>query len=128
MVQTTNDLFLICQNDGEFSGKPLKNLLDQIEPPIGMAFAEGGWIERVPRFDLFFMSKQQYDSCRNKGQIPLRLTVYTKEFFKWDYSDRKSYTASPWEWTKDDIVRYGNLTVTFIRVSGICQPCEEQTK
>jgi hypothetical protein len=122
MVQTPRDLPLLCQNDGEFVGKSLKSLLDQIEPSIGMVFAEGGWSEVAPRFSFYFMMRQQFDSCRNAEKTPLRLTVYTKEFFKWEYNERKSYLTSPFEWTKKDIESYGNLTVAFIRVSGVCQP------
>lgn len=122
MVQTPRDLLLLCQNDGVFLGKSLKSLLDQIEPSIGMVFAEGGWSEVAPRLSFYFMTKQQFDSCRNVEKTPLRLTIYTKEFFKWEYNERKNYLIVPFEWTKEDLERYSNLTVAFVRVSGMCQP------
>ncbi len=122
MVQTPSDLVLLCQNDGEFVGKPLVNLLNKLKPAVRMVFAEGGWSEVAPSFSFYFMTKQQFDTCRNANNTPLRLTVYTKEFFKWEYSDRRKYLALPFEWTKEDSEQYGNLTVDFIRVSGVCSP------
>jgi hypothetical protein len=122
MVQTPRDLFLLCQNDGEFLGKTLKDLLDQIEPAVGMLFAEGGWSEVAPMFSFYLMTRQQFDSCRKLDNTPLRITIYTKEFFQWEFKSRQREGVLPWEWTKEDAERYGNLTVSFIRVSGECQP------
>ncbi len=124
LVQTAKDIHVVCRKENEFLGRPLKALLQELKPAIKMVFAEGGWAEQAPHFSFFFMPKQGFDSCRRQGSLPLRLTVYVKDFFQWTYDNRgkEHYLA----WTKDDEEKYGDLPIIAIRVAGACEPCEAQ--
>ena len=121
MVQKPKDIFIVCQKENLFIGKPLKVLLKELKPPIKIVFAEGGWSEQAPQFHFFFMSKQEFDNCRRQAKLPLRLNVYVKEFFQWyEIRSKDQYVV----WEKADEEKYGDLIITAIRVAGECDPCE----
>jgi hypothetical protein len=125
LVQSPNDLLILCQKDNQFIGKPLTSLLMEIKPSIKIVFAQGGWAEQAPAFFFYFMSRTQFDSCRSKGTLPLRLVVYVKEYFQWSYQERRKTRKDFISWTKEDTETYGNLTVLAIRISGQCDPCND---
>jgi hypothetical protein len=122
MVQTPMDAFLVCQRDDEFIGKPLTTLLKEIKPPIKMVYAREGSTEQAPMFSFFFTSRQGFDKQRRKGKLPLRITVYLKEAFKWKEWVKDHY----WDWLKEDEGKYGNLTIAAIRVAGVYEHCDNE--
>ena len=126
LVQTPHDIYLLCQKDNEFVGKPLRVLLKEMKPPIKRVFAEGGWFEKAPMFSFFFVTKKGYNDCSKYGNRSFQIRVYLNEFFRWKPEDKdknyKQYTT----WTKEDEEKYGQLVVTAIRVSGNCHTCIEE--
>ncbi len=125
MVQTPKDLFIVCQKDEQFIGKPLKTLFMEIKPPIKLVLAEGGWVERAPRFTFFLTSKQVYDKYRRDDKFPIRITVFLKETFEWTWEGRNRTREHYLDWTKEDEEKYRNLTISAIRVSGEYDACYE---
>src|SRR5215212_1362605 len=85
IVQTPKDILIVCQKDQQFIGKPLSTLFKEIKPPIRLVLAEGGWSEVAPRFTFFFTSMQVYQKYRREDKFPLRLTVYIRDPFKWEW-------------------------------------------
>jgi hypothetical protein len=126
MVQTPGHLLILCQKDAQFIGRPLKDLFKEIKPPIRLVLAEGGWAEVAPRFTFFFTSIQVYKNYRRQDQFPLRLTVYLKDPFKWEWEKRRGFKNQDHylDWMKEDEETYGNLIITAIRVTGAYNACD----
>lgn len=127
MVQTPKDLYLICQRDDQFIGKPLKCLFQQIKPTITLVLSREGWVPEVaPLFTFFFTSMEVYKKYRGQDKFPLRLTVYLKDPYKWEGEKRKGYKDRDHylDWTKQDEETYGNCIITAIRVAGEYNECD----
>ena len=127
MVQTPKDIHMLCQKDNLFVGKPLEFLLKEIKPVIRLVLAREGWVPEVaPLFTFFFTSMDVYKKYRQKDSFPLRLTVYLREPFKWEWEKRKGHQNRDHylDWTKEDAVRYGHLIVSAIRVAGEYNACD----
>lgn len=121
LVQTPKDLYLLCQHDDRFVGKPLKYLFSELKPRVTFVFAREGWKPEVaPLFAFFFTSRVVYDQYRRANQFPLQLKVYVSEPFKWDQEKRAAKDGMHrLDWTKEDEERYGDLVVTAINVTGM---------
>lgn len=130
MVQTPKDLFLICQHDMQFIGKPLKELFKEIKPQIKLVQAREGWVPEVaPLFSFFFTSIDVYKNYRQQEKVPLHLIVYIKEPFKWEYEKRKGFKDKDHylDWTKEDEEKYGNCIIMAIRVAGEYNVCDYES-
>lgn len=95
-----------------FIDKPLKNLLKEIKPELKMVRTE---IEQHSYFSFYFISHKEALRLP-MDSIPLGFYVYIKEPFDWDADKRAKETQ--YEWTKDDLEEYGNLTVGRIKIRG----------
>ena len=71
---------------------------------------------RLGYFIFRFVEARKYDSSRMNEKTPIQITVFVKEPFEWD--KRNTSIEKKFSWTKEDIKKYGNLTVVGIRVSG----------
>lgn len=128
MVQTPKDIYLICQKDDQFVGKPLKFLFREIKPSIKLVLPREGWVPEVaPLFTFFFTSMYVYRKYRQQDKFPIRLTVYLKDPLKWEWEKRKGYKDRNHylDWTKDDEEKYGNCIITAIGVAGEYNECDD---
>ncbi len=113
LVQAPNDAYKLKANEQQFLDKPLKDLLVQIKPEIKTAWATSG---DQSYFSFYFINPENFKDGRAIGQNHLGLFVYVKEKIDWKYENRPP--GKELLWTKDDIQKYGDLTVTRIRVIG----------
>jgi hypothetical protein len=130
MVQTPEDIYLICQKDDQFIGKPLKFLFREIKPAITLVLPREGWVPEVaPLFTFFFTSMDVYKKYRQQDKFPLRLTVYLRDPFKWQWEKRKGYKDRNHylDWTKEDEEKYGDFIITAIRVAGEYSECDYES-
>ncbi|PWA05280.1 hypothetical protein [Flavobacterium laiguense] len=113
MVQTPNDVYKLKANEQQFINKPLKNLLKEIKPEIKIAFGTLGY----PSFFSFrFISREEMNR-KPFGSNTLGLFVYVKEpVDEWDNSKRPKEIE--FQWTKEDVEKYGDFTVIRIKVIG----------
>lgn len=119
LVQTVADAKKLEIGKDKFIGKPLKDLLKEIKPPIKRAVLQPGGMEGVNNYVIFnFISDSDYNKYKSEtGKIPVTIRINVKEYnFKWDPSNKPKNER--FNWTKEDEEKYGNLTVTWIRVSG----------
>ncbi|MCZ8228049.1 hypothetical protein [Flavobacterium sp.] len=111
MVQTTADVPKLKTNEQQFINKPLKKLLDEIKPEIKIAYGNIG--------DPSYFSFRFIDTEEIK-RIPLGsalgLYVYVKEPLEWYFEKREK--GKEYQWTKEDVEKYGNLTVIRIKIGG----------
>ncbi|MCD0465129.1 hypothetical protein [Flavobacterium sp. ENC] len=112
MVQVPMDAYKLKTNEHQFINKPLKDLLKEIKPEIKLV---SGTVEYPPFFSFRFISREELIKRPLGGNI-LGLYVYVKEPLDWDFDKRPKDTAS--KWTKEDLEKYGNLTVERIKVIG----------
>ncbi|SHF98139.1 hypothetical protein SAMN05444396_103237 [Flavobacterium segetis] len=113
MVQTANDAHKLKINEQQFLNKPLKYLLNEIKPEIKTAF---GTVDFPSYFSFRFIDLEEFKSGRAIGKNHLGLYVYVKEPVEWDFDKRAK--DKEFLWTKEDVEKYGNLTVIRIRVIG----------
>lgn len=111
MVQTPQDIYKLKENEQQFINKPLKNLLNEIKPEIKLVL---GTLDYPPFFSFYFISREELNK-KTLGST-LRFYVYVKEPLDWNFDKRPKDTA--YKWTKEDVEKYGNLTVERIKVSG----------
>lgn len=118
LMKTVNDAQKLKVNEQMFIEKPLKTLLKNINPEIKMVTAtpSNNTKSRLGYFIFRFVDTKQYDSSRQKKKYPLQITVFVKEPFEWSIKDRQVIKKGLW--AKEDIEKYGNLTVVGIRVFG----------
>lgn len=112
MVQTPNDAHKLKINEQQFLNKPLKYLLNEIKPEIKTAF---GTLDFPSYFSFRFIDSEEIKR-RSLENNSLGLYVYVKEPIEWD-SDKRT-KGKEFLWTKEDVEKYGNLTVIRIRVIG----------
>lgn len=108
----------IVENKQLFIGKSLKHLLNEIEYHPTIAYGHPGinGSKKGGRIVFYFDDRRIIDSLRKKQINPLTLTVFTKEFFEMDNSERLKEKTSGWK--KSDEKKYGMLTVEDFFVSG----------
>lgn len=112
MVQTPNDAHKLKINEQQFLNKPLKHLLTEIKPEIKTAF---GTLDFPSYFSFRFIDSEEIKR-RPLENNSLGLYVYVKEPIEWDFDKRAK--GKEFLWTKEDVEKYGNLTVIRIRVIG----------
>jgi len=111
MVQTPNDAYKLKANQQQFINKPLKEVLKEIQPEIKTAF--GNNEEGHSFFSFFFLSPEE-SHRKVIGRKHVSLYVYVKPPIDWNFDTRPK--GKEYEWTNEDVERYGNLTVTRIKV------------
>ncbi|OMQ09091.1 hypothetical protein [[Flexibacter] sp. ATCC 35103] len=111
LVQTTIDLYKLKTNEQQFINKPLKNLLKEIKPEIKLVTAT---VDHPSYFSFYFISREELN--KKIDGSALRLYVYIKEPLDWNFNKRLK--GKQYQWTKEDLEKYGNLTVIRIKVSG----------
>ena len=118
MVQTTKDVYLLKTNEHQFINKPLKDLLKEIKPEIrtGSANNEEGY----QYFSFRFRTMDKWKKNEGAWEDRVSLFIYVKEPIDWIWEKRPK--GNELIWTKEDIEKYGNLTVVRIKV--INQPKE----
>ena len=110
MVQTPNDAHKLKINEQQFLNKPLKYLLNEIKPEIKTAF---GTLDFPSYFSFRFIDSEE---IKRRSLENNSLYVYVKEPIEWDFDKRTK--GKEFLWTKEDVEKYGNLTVIRIRVIG----------
>ncbi|MEO6177009.1 MAG: hypothetical protein ABIP27_17785 [Flavobacterium circumlabens] len=112
MVQVPMDAYKLKTNEQQFINKPLKDLLKEIKPEIRLV---SGTVDYPPFFSFRFISREELIKRPLGGNI-LGIYVYVKEPLDWNFDKRPKDTA--YKWTKEDLEKYGNLTVERIKVIG----------
>jgi len=114
MVQTPADAYKLKTNEHQFINKPLKDLLKEIKPEIKTADATND--NPIYYFSFKFRTlEQRRKNEGNKGDR-VSLYVYVKTPINWKYEERPK--GKELMWTKEDVEKYGNLTITQIKVVG----------
>lgn len=118
LMETIHDAAKIKSNEKLFINKPMKLVLMNIGPEIKMVSVRP---TNNPNFQLGyfifrFVDAHKYDSFAQKNKYPIQITVFVKEPFSWDYTKRPA--GDPFQWTKEDVAKFGDLTVVGIRVYG----------
>ena len=118
MMKTQNDVQNIKKNEKQFINQPLKDLIKEIKPQIKRVTANPSKnIQSSVGYFIFnFVDSKQKDSLRAKRKIPITIVVYVKEYFDWDFHKRQK--GKEFIWTKEDLEKYGDLTVVAIRAYG----------
>lgn len=111
MVQTTKDVSKLKTNEQQFINKPLKNLLKEIKPEIKTADATN---DNPYYFSFKFRTLEQRKKNEGSKEDAVSLFVYVKTPIDWKYEERPK--GKELIWTKEDVEKYGNLTVVAIKV------------
>ncbi|OMQ09092.1 hypothetical protein [[Flexibacter] sp. ATCC 35103] len=114
MVQTTKNVYLLKTNEQQFLNKPLKHLLQEIKPEIKTADATND--DPIYYFSFKFRTLKQRKKNEGNKEDRVSLYVYVKTPIEWKYEDRPK--GNELMWTKEDVEKYGNLTVIRIKVAG----------
>lgn len=112
LVQTPADAYKLKSNEQQFINKPLKDLLKQIKPEIKLVT---GNPEYPSYFSFRFVSREELRK-KADSENTLGLYVYVKEPLDWDFDKRPK--GKEYEWSKEDLEKYGSLTVSRIKVIG----------
>jgi hypothetical protein len=112
MVQTPSDAYKLKTNEQQFINRPLKDLLKEIKPEIKLVT---GNVDYPSFFSFRFISREELRK-KTESENTLGLYVYVKETLDWDFDKRPQ--GKEFEWSKEDLEKYGNLTVTRIKVIG----------
>ena len=112
MVQTPADAYKLKTNEQSFINKPLKDLLKEIKPEIKLVL---GTVDYPSYFAFRFISREELNKKPSDGST-IGLYVYVKEPLDWHFDQRPK--GSEYQWTKEDVEKYGNLTVIRIKVIG----------
>jgi hypothetical protein len=110
MVQTPNDMYLLKTNEQKFINKPIKDLLKEIKPEIKTVL---GTVDNPSYFAFKFISVEELNH-KVIGRKLISFYVYVKEPLDWDFNKRTK--GKEYLWTKEDLEKYGNLTVIRIKV------------
>ncbi len=118
MIQTVNDAKKLEIGKDKFIGKPLKELLAQIKPPVKRMAAIPGGTTSASHIFLYFLTDSSYHQYIDQtGKTPTRIDVQVAEGnFEWNPVTKAK--GHQYDWTKEDEKKYGNLTVVNIRVTG----------
>ncbi|MDX6183169.1 hypothetical protein SGQ44_13415 [Flavobacterium sp. Fl-77] len=112
MVQIPEDTYKLKANEQQFINKPLKDLLKEIKPEIKLVM---GTIDSPSYFSFRFQSREELNKKPLDGTT-IGLFVYVKEPLDWNFDKRSK--GKEYEWSKEDVEKYGNLTVIRIKVTG----------
>ena len=112
MVQKPADAYKLKANENQFINKPLKDLLKEIKPKIKLVL---GTVDYPSYFSFRFISREELIKKPADGTT-IGLYVYVKEPLDWHFDERTK--GKEYEWTKEDVAKYGNLTVIRIKVAG----------
>jgi len=112
MVQIPADVYKLKANEQKFINKPLKNLLKEIKPEIKLVM---GNLDYPSYFSFRFQSREELRKKPADGTV-IGLFIYVKEPLDWNFDERPK--GKEYEWSKEDLEKYGNLTVTRIKVAG----------
>lgn len=112
MVQTPSDAYKLKTNEQQFINRPLKDLLKEIKPEIKLVT---GNVDYPSFFSFRFISREELRK-KTESENTLGLYVYVKGTLDWDFDKRPQ--GKEFEWSKEDLEKYGNLTVTRIKVIG----------
>lgn len=110
MIQTPEDTYKLKANEQQFINKPLKNLLKEVKPEIKTVLAT---LDNPSYFTFKFISPKEINR-KIIGRKHISFYVYIKEPFEWDFNKRPKGKEDLW--TKEDLGKYGNLTVIRIKV------------
>lgn len=114
MVQVPMDAYKLKTNEHQFINKPLKDLLKEIKPEIKFVSVT---VDYPPFFSFRFISLEEImKKSINDNTFGIGLYVYVKEPLDWNFDKRPKDRA--YKWTKEDLEKYGNLTVERIKVIG----------
>jgi len=113
IVQTSNDAYKLKENEQQFLNKPLKNLLKEIKLEIKIAY---GKLDYPSYFAFRFVSKEEIQR-RNFDETHLGLYIFVKEPIT-EWSNGKRPKEIEYQWTKEDLKKYGDFTVIEIKVIG----------
>ncbi len=117
IMQTINDVQELKVNEKLFVDKSFNILLKEIKPEIKRAYGEIRRAHGALSYFVFcFVDWDEQRLYNIQGKASPRITVFVKENFEWDKS--KLPLAERDKWTKEDAIKYGNLTVVYFRVSG----------
>lgn len=118
LIQKETDAQKVIENKDRFIGKPLKELLAQIKPPIMRVTAtpSKNIQSYVGNFHFYFMGNEAVDKSRSEGKAPITIVVYVKENFDWDFQKRPKGKETVW--TPEDAIKYGDLTIVGFRIYG----------
>ncbi|AYN05056.1 hypothetical protein [Flavobacterium sp. 140616W15] len=111
MVQNTKDVSKLKTDEQQFINKPLKNLLKEIKPEIKTADATN---DNPYYFSFKFRTLEQRKKNEGSKEDAVSLFVYVKTPIDWKYEERPK--GKELMWTKEDVEKYGNLTVVAIKV------------
>lgn len=112
LVQVPNDAYKLKTNEQNFINKPLKDLLKEIKPEIKFVL---GTVDSPSYFTFRFISREELNK-KSSNSATLGVHVYVKESIDWNFDKRSK--ANEYQWTKEDLEKYGNLTVIRIKVTG----------
>ena len=120
MVQKASDAKKLEINKEQFSGKPLRVLLAQIEPAIKFVYGnpENKWATATggTYLKFHFIDRGDYGKKINKNKKPLGILVT----FQLDLNNtHKSLPKQGLnEWTDENTSMYGDMIITKVRVIG----------
>ena len=106
MVQIPADAYKLKTNEQQFINKPLKDLLKEIKPEIKLVM---GTVEYPSYFSFRFITRKELIKKPYDGST-LGLFVYVEGPLDWNFDQRPK--GKEYEWSKEDVEKYGNLTVT----------------
>lgn len=116
LVSNLSDMHKIKENEAMFINKPLSNLLSEIQPEIkkviGSPKLQNGTAYNI--LIMYFITEKEKNKLEFHGKPVLKLMIYVKEDFKWNVLERNS--QSKIEWSEEDLIKYGNLTVIKISI------------
>lgn len=112
MVQVPADAYKLKTNQQQFINKPLKDLLKEIKPEIKFVM---GTVDYPSYFSFRFISREELKKKPADGTT-IGLFVYVKEPLDWNTDKRPK--GKEYQWSTEDLEKYGSLTVTRIKVTG----------
>ncbi|MBS7229397.1 hypothetical protein KHA90_00025 [Flavobacterium psychroterrae] len=112
MVQTPIDIYKLKANEQQFLNKPLKDVLKEIKPEIKLVT---GTRDYPSYFCFRFISREQLLKTPLDGTT-IGLYVYVEGLLDWYFDQRPKDKG--YEWTNEDVEKYGNLTVIRIKAFG----------
>ena len=112
------DILKVKGDKNIYIGKPLKDLLKEIQPPIKRVIATPSINinSYVGNLSFNFHNQQGIDSILRLGKTPITLVVLVKEYFDWDFHKRPKGKETIW--TIEDERKYGILTIVGFRIYG----------
>jgi hypothetical protein len=118
LVQKETEFQKIIENKEQFIGKPLKEFLKEVQPPLKRVIAtpSKNIQSYVGNFRFNFMADEEVKNARSKGKTPITIVVFVKEYFEWDFQKRPKGKETVW--TAEDAKKYENLTIVGFRVYG----------